>query len=389
MKKNISVIALVCAITIILTSCSTLLDMVGSMTDPNKQKYKTSLKLIEEKKYEEAYEILSSLKGYAPAEAELENFYLIPIKYVQKSKTNSNSQITYEAEYNDKDLVTKIIKNSPSESITNSFSYDSNGNVTRYTRELTIGSNNRLIVTENTFDTGNKLIESVTTFPSGGTETEEYEYDSNGNVTKISLTSTSNGTSFTEYAYDAAGNVIKEVITSFFGYKTTTERTYDSDGRLAKEIVIYQQTNQERTIEYSYNADGKLAEERYSSITTAGPYAGDGVNYKITYSYDESGNLTKISHIYDVNTIDALYTYNDASQPEKIEVLYSYGTSNTYEFEYNKYGAISRMNTTLDFDVEIEWKLAYYTNGIPKNIVELIDTVSYYFYDLKVQPYTR
>ena len=389
MKKIISIIVLVCVMALSLTSC----DILGGLLDPNKKEYNNALKLIEEKKYEEAYDALKKLGGYAPAEKELENFYVIPVKYVQKSKT-STSQITYEAEYNDKNLVTKITYTTPSQSITDSFSYDSKGNVTRHMHELAIGSYNELKVTENTFDSNNKLVKSVITPTRGGTDTEEYEYDSKGNVTKITYTtntSTTSATSYTEYTYDARGNVTKEVITSSTGFKIITENTYDANGRRTKEVITDQQIDQERTAEYSYNADGNLAEERHSIFFS---YSNNvGVKYKttylITYSYDEKGNLAKRSHIYDASTIDTLYTYNEAGQPTKVEVVYSYGTTNTYEFEYDNYGAISKMNTTLDFDVEITWKLAYYKNGVPENIAELINTVSYYFIDLKVPHFTR
>ncbi len=389
MKKIISIIALVCVMALLLTSC----DILGGLFDPNKKDYNYALELIEKGKYEEAYEALKKLEGYAPAEAELENFYVIPIGYIQKPKNNPNNKITYEAEYNDKNLVTKITHTTPSQSITDSFSYDSKGNVTRHMYELAIGSYNELKVTENTFDSNNKLVKSVITPTRGGTDTEEYEYDSKGNVTKITYTtntSTTSATSYTEYTYDAKGNLIKEVITSSTGFKIITENTYDANGRLTKEVITDQQIEQERTAEYSYNADGKIAEERHSTVTAPGPYhPGGGVNYKITYSYDENGNLTKRSNIYDTSTIDTLYTYNKANQPTKVEVVYSYGTTNTYELEYDKYGAVSKMNTTLDFDVEIEWKLAYYPNGVPENIAELIDTVSHYFNDLKVPHFTR
>lgn len=390
MKKIIRIIALICVMALSLTSC----EILCGLFDPNKKEYNNALELIKDGKYDDAYDALKKLDGYAPAEKELENFYLIPVKYVQKSKT-STSHITYKAEYNDKNLVTKITHTTPSQSITDSFTYDSKGNVTRHMYELAIGSRNELKVTENTFDSANKLVKSVITPTRGGSDTEEYEYDSKGNVTKITyttnkITSTSTATSYAEYTYDAKGNVTKEVITDSTGYKTITENTYDTKGRLTKEVITDQQIEQERTAEYSYNADGKIAEERHSTVTAPGPYhPGGGVNYKITYSYDEKGNLTKRSHIYDVSTIDTLYTYNDANQPTKVEVVYSYGTTNTYEFEYDKYGAVSKMNTTLDFDVEVEWKLAYYPNGIPENIAELIDTVSYYFNDLKVPHFTR
>ena len=388
MKKIIRIIALICVMALSLTSC----EILGGLLDPNKKDYNYALELIERGRYEDAYEALKKLEGYEPAEKELENFYLIPVKYVEKSKTSTN-YITYKAEYNDKNLVTKITKNSPSESTVDSFSYDSNGNVTRHMHELAIGSYNQLKVTENTFDSANKVIKSVITPTRGGSDTEEYEYDSKGNVTKITYTtntSTTSSTSYAEYTYDARGNVTKEVITSSTGFKIITENTYDTKGRLTKEVITDQQIEQERTAEYSYNADGKIAEERHSTVTAPGPYhPGGGVNYKITYSYDENGNLTKRSNIYDTSTIDTLYTYNKINQPTKVEVVYSYGTTNTYEFEYDNYGAISKMNTTLDFDVEITWKLAYYKNGVPENIAELIDTVSHYFNDLKVPHFTR
>ena len=389
MKKIISIIALICVMALSLTSC----EILGELLDPNKKDYNYALELIERGRYEDAYEALKKLDGYAPAEAELENFYVIPIGYIQKPKNNPNTKITYEAEYNDNNLVTKITYTSPSESAVNSFSYDSKGNVTRHMYELAIGSYNELKVTENTFDSNNKLVKSVITPTRGGTDTKEYEYDSKGNVTKITYTtntSTSSATSYAEYTYDAKGNLTKEVITGSTGFKTITENTYDTKGRLTKEVITDQQINQERTTEYSYNADGKIAEERHSTVTAPGSYhPGGGVNYKITYSYDENGNLTKRSNIYDTSTIDTLYTYNKINQPTKVEVVYSYGTTNTYEFEYDNYGAISKMNTTLDFDVEITWKLAYYKNGVPKNIAELIDTVSHYFNDLKVPHFTR
>ncbi len=363
MKKIISIIALVFVLALSLTSCDMVLDMVGGLTDPNKQEYNNALKLIEEKKYEEAYDALKKLEGYEPAEKELENFHFVPVSFKIVDCKNNTVEISYEGEYDGNLLmeVSTTIYSSDSHSTISKTecSYDSMGNWIYGVRKLNGGT--QYTITQ-TFDENNRLVKSLECDSFGHTTTTEYTYNSEGYVIKEvqtkETTYTNYVTTITEYTYDSNGNLTKEVVDNGTTSDETTY-TYDSNGNLTKIL-----TPEGEITEYTYDSNGNLVKET-------------NVERSITYSYDSNGNITKAVYTYSEDTTTLKYTYDENGHITKLEAEDEEGV---LTFECDKYGNITKMVLPEENHgmITVEWKLAYYPYGIPGIVEQFCEVVNQY-----------
>ena len=343
MKKIISIIALVFVLAFSLTSCDGLLDTVAGLVDPNKKEYNNALELIEEKKYEEAYDILKGLEGYEPAEKELENFYSVPVYF--DTTVNHVSYLTYDIEYNEKELISKFTIITNSQTMVMEFTYDSNNNAIRCVVKDGLG--NVINTVDQTFNSKNQLTSSITMDKKSNViESIAYTYDENDNLKKIVTINSSGIKATVEYKYDSDGNVTKETTTS-------------------GESVV--------TKQYTYNNDGKLVRMTYKAT-----YSGidTGTEYH-TYSYDSKGNLIKVTITTSSGTTTRTYTYNDQNQCTKL-VLASTYTTETIHYTYDKYGNVVEMTENINYNtasIEVEWKLIYFKGDLPQQTQEIIKNI--------------
>ena len=344
MKKIISIITLVFVLAFSLTSCDVLLDTVTGLIDPNKQAYNNALKLIEEKKYEEAYDALKKLEGYEAAEKELENFYFVPVYF--DTTVNYVSYLVYDIEYNEKELLSTYTIISSGQTLVMEFSYDSNNNATNCIIKDGLGNTTNTV--EQTFDSKNQMTSSVAK-------------DASGKVTE-SIT----------YTYDEKGNLKNIVSTNGSGTKTTTGYTYDSDGNVTKEVVASGLSLV--TTEYTYNNDGKITTKVMKA--TYGAVEVKSENH--TYVYDEEGNLQKVTSRTSSGTTIRTYTYNEENQCTKLVISSANGNETIY-YTYDKYGNVIKMSENINYNtisIEVEWKFIYFKGELPQQTQDMMKNIT-------------
>jgi RHS repeat-associated protein len=159
------------------------------------------------------------------------------------------------------------------------YGYDASGNLT---------TTSDLAGNVYTFTNGNNGVSSIAS-PTGAKI--NYEYDSNGNLTKLSY-----GTQVAkEYTYDADGNV--KTITSASGEKITN--AYDSKGNVTGQTVT--NNTETSTTNTVYDTNGRVSTLTNATGTTAYLYDANGYVSQITsangsiisYEHDVQGRITQ------------------------------------------------------------------------------------------------
>ena len=166
--------------------------------------------------------------------------------------------------------------------------YDGDGNKTMYMEYIT------LKVKHNGYEGTTTVTKTRETYNDGKLEHRtEYEYDENGNRTKIS-------------EYDGDGKLTEYTEAKYDGERILSESRYDGNGKLI------------RRTEDEYDENGKKLK---SSVYNNGGLEG----YK-SYHYDESGRLIKVT---------ACDAYNRIVNYYEIEYTDEYGNGKTHEYDKN------------------------------------------------------
>lgn len=187
-----------------------------------------------------------------------------------------NGKLAELREYNEDGRMTKLI------------SYDGEGNKKLYEEYVT------LKVKHNGYEGISAVIKTHETYNDGKLEHRtEYEYDENGNRTKIS-------------EYDGEGKLIEYTETKYDGERILSESRYDGNGKLI------------RRTEDEYDENGKKLK---SSVYNNGGLEG----YK-SYHYNESGRLIKVT---------ACDAYNRIVNYYEIEYTDEIGNGKTHEYDKN------------------------------------------------------
>lgn len=187
-----------------------------------------------------------------------------------------NGKLAELREYNEDGRMTKLI------------SYDGEGNKKLYEEYVT------LKVKHNGYEGISAVIKTRETYNDGKLEHRtEYEYDENGNRTKIS-------------EYDGEGKLIEYAETKYDGERILSESRYDGNGKLI------------RRTEDEYDENGKKLK---SSVYNNGGLEG----YK-SYHYNESGRLIKVT---------ACDAYNRIVNYYEIEYTDENGNGKTHEYDKN------------------------------------------------------
>jgi len=128
---------------------------------------------------------------------------------------------------------------------------------------------------------------------------DEYAYDKNGNITKITL---SNGDTI-EYAYDSFNRLVEEVNCAF-GQRTII--TYDKGGNITQKRVFNCQNGTDETIDYAYANAWKDQLTSYNGQSITYDEIGNPLTYKGNTLYWSRGRLLE------AYGNKACYTYNSA-----------------------------------------------------------------------------
>ena len=285
-------------------------------------------------------------------------FYGEKVNSTVNSNAYANELYSNMNTFDDEDNVTKNSLSAGGDSYSTSYSYDENGNAI----STTISSSRKI---NYTFD-DNKLIAKTTTtttplnetFSYGndgnvtqhviGSDTYGYDYDDNGNITKI----TKNGAVRQSYDYDINNQLTRE---NNVGLNKTIVYNYDEGGNIDfKEIYAYTLNNDPGTpiqiINYDYDGTWKDKLTSYDGQSITYDAIGNPTNYmgatidwfgrqmqsyskgntSITYKYDSDGLRTQkvVNGIqYDYYYVDGQLRYE--KKGDEYEIIYRYNNDGT------------------------------------------------------------
>ena len=280
------------------------------------------------------------------------------------------------------------------------------------------------------------LVTGYTNTINGVDSTYTYEYDSNGNITKIT-----HGISVITYTYDDLGQLESEVYRtindSFTG--TSVYYLYDKAGNL-KLIKTYTDTPEgsflasEKDYTYTDSEWGDLLTRfngtyiHYDDMGNPSNYYGNrtfvwtgrlmtkaflrGVNQLITFTYDDDGVRTSknragvvTNYYYDgtmliaeeTNGAITVYLYDSTGSPVGMQYRdssYAYNSWDVYWFAKNLQGDVvavySDTGTLLveyEYDSWGEFTVTYYNNGANTSAVNNNLRYRGYYYDSDIQLY--
>ena len=285
-------------------------------------------------------------------------FYGEKVNSTVNSNAYANELYSNMNTFDDEDNVTKNSLSAGGDSYSTSYSYDENGNAV----STTISSSRKI---NYTFD-DNKLIARTTTtttplnetFSYGndgnvtqhviGSDTYGYDYDDNGNITKI----TKNGAVRQSYDYDINNQLTRE---NNVDLNKTIVYNYDEGGNIDfKEIYAYTVNNDPGTpiqlINYDYDGTWKDKLTSYDGQGITHDAIGNPTNYmgatmtwfgrqmqsyskgntSITYKYDSDGLRTQkvVNGVqYDYYYVDGQLRYE--KKGDEYEIIYRYNNDGT------------------------------------------------------------
>lgn len=274
--------------------------------DPNAVKYDEAFALIEQGKYEAAYQIFHDLGEFRDAKEQLSFFRYVPTKVVTRN-TILGYIMQEDILYNDKNLPVKQTNTLGSSSTVYEYIYDDNGILT----ELRYQNNYNDVSVVYLYDENNRVSKVTTSYNGEMLSYEEYTYDENGNrirkvtdgsdyrydynengqVTKYySVGKDGKEYVICEYVYDASGNLTEEISMVNGSLATAIVYAYDKNGVLIRKTYDIG-TEAEESIDYVYHENGKILQKVITSVA--------GSVKLLDYLYDTDGNL-----IGSVATID-------------------------------------------------------------------------------------
>lgn len=194
----------------------------------------------------------------------------------------------------------------------------------------------------NTYDSYGNLKKSVVSIKGWKTYTDSYTYDSKGNIIKYV---DGNQEESTNYTYNEKGLLVKEILNESIGGKTTKTYTYDKNGYLVKTV----QKNSDETIvttnSYKFNSKGYVIEENVNESTTRDNEV-EKIKNKYIYSYNSNNKLVKISFSSnEYSDYTFTYSYNSKGQLTK-EVYKIQSDTESTNYSYNSENNIVKTSKT-------------------------------------------
>ena len=322
-------------------------------TYPAQEYYLTPQEAIEAGDIQAAYDMLFNNDNRSHFEEELfSRFAFVPTEVGNGIKWT----------YDDNGNITSFIYNENNYSKTEIYSYDDKGNLVfendgKY--DCTYVYNNKNQIISMNWTEGNSSANFL------------FEYDQNGNLITFDFPKTTDGIySFQETRkYDANNNLIEVCRKNFYygeyRYSTTTTLTYDSNNNLSTMMVDDKEEIQ--TYKYTYDNNNNLINilQEFDSGWIKADYTYDNSGNMLTENISSSGDLwhnSSWSYDYRNNVTHNTYSYYTGS-----------AGSDSYSYEYDRYGNIIKYSCNEDFTREHKYKLVYYPNGIPKSVKKVID----------------
>jgi YD repeat-containing protein len=148
----------------------------------------------------------------------------------------SGNHYTTEYTYDDRGYKTKVVETYPDGWRTmRTYFYDDNGNVIKTEEE----SNGNVFSKEYVYDSNNRRTKVIERDADGNISwTDDYLYNEQGKLLKITCTENGEVTDITEYTYDEKGRLLSDVYQDpTDGYVHSNEYIYTADGRTEKLLV--------------------------------------------------------------------------------------------------------------------------------------------------------
>lgn len=306
-------------------------------------KYSITLYMLEKGDYEKTSEMISKLKY------KREDFVFCVGKMSSESLEGddvSNQDYEYIYSYDsfgnciERRYIPENVDLESDEIFIIKYEFDDNGNCTKLAE---YDFNNNLILSEDVFyDKNNNVVKSEVKNENGSvTESFVTEYDSENKITvRKAINSLGEVTAIYNYFYNSNGDYEKiEYVDSDDGelYKVLTYN-YDSDGNCVKIISDFCKEGWIMNCEYKFDVDGHcISEKNYSSLYSSGIQL-------IEYVYDENDNLVKeiskqTGEVKENYTATTNYTYdiNNNLIEEKTEKNSSIYGNQSWVKQYSDY----------------------------------------------------
>lgn len=309
------------------------------------QTYKNAIALRDAGDYMGAVRTFRKIPYYKDVQEQLEDFKIVHTKetYVSEDrKYRDDTTYEYDAQGN---LISKVEIDDDGDVDRYTYEYDEKGNllseayVSRYSNNTTTyryDGNGNVLLKKTEYKDGDKsqctyqydekgnLIFEQNVYADGKKDQHTYRYDENNNqIFRQSIYSDGRKHEFT-WTYDESGNKLTERYLYGGGSTGYYEYTYDKDGNLLVTKEENYDGEMEVVVQYTYDEHGNLVKEKRGASEKADEIQytydgygrvtqrcfmeyswGDYIDKTYTYyTYDEDGNLTKISG-------GSGYTYSD------------------------------------------------------------------------------
>lgn len=355
----------------------------NEVINPELEAYRSAMDLIEAEQYNEAYDILLTIKGYRDVDEYLKRF---SYKYDYKIVKYPSHAYVYYNEYDKCGVNVHEVQYGYGYSYEYIRKYDENYNLLEYTvnygdtvehTRYEYDDENRCIFAEDNSGYGYTIA-----YGENGSKTVEYkngsksiyEHDELGNCvryTEINCDGNVIWDSKTEY--DTNGNILEVKTVYEYGHNMT-KYEYDENGYLIKET--HNMTDPDYSYYYYYAYDSM------GNNIKVGCYTLDGtLDYYYEYAYDENRNL--LSRAYGNKNGEKIflstYEYDELGNciKETERNLYECDADKDKVMEYDEYGntlkiTVSKPDGELIYITEfIGYKLYYNPYEITSTIIEI------------------
>lgn len=199
------------------------------------------------------------------------------------------------------------------------------------------------------------------------------------------------------FSYDKNGNMLTEEFTSDRENSPnyTVTYVYDNQGKMQSQRRVYDDGRSGENITYTYDESGNLTlTERnssndkiittyneYGSVLTEENFGEDGQMWlTYSYSYDESNNILSIDKNYSNGEgTKYVFTYDDCGN--MIEITYTTVVgSEKYTgkmlFSYDEYGnwlTCDYESDGVDKRTTMSWEVSYFSNGVTGRAKEVLE----------------
>lgn len=264
--------------------------------------YYSAKNLIEEGKYDEAYECLVDAGDFKDAKELKKKFICVPTTVSTEYSDITGAYVTsYEYDENG-NCIMQIVTSPIGEQSISEMEYDKNGNCIK---RINTDPNEVSTVEYTYVYEGNLVTEMTLTKSSGDSITSKYTYDKNKNCIKTVSILPGGKENVETKEYDKSNNPTKAHIETASGYEETVTYSYDADGNCVKKESKDKEDKVKQTVTYTYSDDGNLTSEK--SIGE------DIAPETITYELDDLGNCKKktVQRQFGEDTSSETYTYGD------------------------------------------------------------------------------